>query len=666
VSLTVRAGFSLRAFVEGVESLGYTLGPSRKTASPSTSGLLSRMGICIAIAMNSMLLGVATYAGLSEGPLYHLFRWLQFGLSCASVLVGGAVFIRSAVQGLRCRVLSLDVPVALGIVLAFGSSMFSFFAVESGVVFFDTLCVFIALMLVGRFLQQRVIEQNKRRLLASDDLDTLLVRRVSAAAVETVPCRLLAIDDLLLLSPGDVLPVEGVLRSNPALFSLAWITGESEPVRFERGALVPAGASLTDRVSAEVLATEVFADSSLAGLLRSPALDDPHAPRGTWWDTFARWYVALVLVAAALACAIAWQRAHDLVEATRVVTAVLIVTCPCAFGIATPLAYEIVLSKLRRQGLFVRSSAFLDRAVSVRKVVFDKTGTLTTGSHKLLTPNGVDALDREQLEVLYNLAARSGHPKSAAVRRALEQRGLAFIPALRVVEQPGCGISLTYAGRDFRLGAPSWVASGAPADPLVDLAFGVDDRLILAMSTGEELRDGALGEVAGLVHDGFEVWIASGDRRARVVAMAKRCGISSRRALGDCSPTDKAAFIRECDHEDTLMVGDGINDSPAIAEAWCSGTPAIDRPFMAARSDFYITTPGLAPIRMGLHAAHLLRRTVRLNLAVAIAYNTITVTLAVLGKMSPLVCAIVMPLSSLSTLAVTVLSLSDRRFSWRS
>jgi Cu2+-exporting ATPase len=224
-------------------------------------------------------------------------------------------------------------------------------------------------------------------------------------------------------------------------------------------------------------------------------------------------------------------------------------------------------------------------------------------------------------------------------------------------------------GRALALGAAIAAAATPAAETFAagcasdrpDVAFGVDGRLLLDIETTEDLRSDAAHEVRALIDEGFEVAILSGDKQSRVAALASSVGIT--RAFGDNSPAQKAQFIRDVDRSDTLVIGDGINDGPAISTAFCSGTPAIDRPFLAARSDFYLVGAGLAPIRTALAASRRLHHVLRVGLTVAVAYNVVTVGLAYAGLMTPLLCAVLMPTSSLSTILAVIVSLAGD--SWR-
>ncbi len=239
VDLVVQPDFDLRAFVSSVERFGYLFGPPVKRADAASNDLLWRLGVCAAIAMNSMIFAIAMYAGLRRGPLFDLFTALNFGFGAVAVLVGGTVFFRSAWRAVRQGMLHLDLPIALGIAMAFAGSVYSYAARRSEAAYFDTLDVFITLMLLGRWLQERVVERDRAWLLASDGTDSLLARRVVQGRLEVVPCARLKRGDALLVAPGDLVPVDARLERGPATFSLDWIVGESRPRSYEQGEIVP-------------------------------------------------------------------------------------------------------------------------------------------------------------------------------------------------------------------------------------------------------------------------------------------------------------------------------------------------------------------------------------------------------------------------------------------
>jgi Cu2+-exporting ATPase len=668
VEVLVTKDFPLRAWIVEVERFGYLLGPARKSEAPRSSDLLWRLGVCAALAMNAMLFSIPVSLGLRAGAVYHVFRWLGMLLAGASVLVGGSVFIRSAWRCVRRGVLHMDVPIALGILLAYGGSLWHFTQGRDDGSFFDTVATFIALMLTGRWLQERVVERNKAMLLASDGVDSLLARRVREGRVEVVPCGDLHLGDTVLVAPGDLIPAASTLDDASASCSLDWINGESAPRAFQRGALVPAGAFNLGVSAITLTTTEDFADSVLPSLLRSTRDDSTDSARATaWWQRLTRTYVLAVLSLAAL-CFLYWAGArHDLAKALQATTALLVVTCPCAFGIATPTAYELAQSGLRRAGMFIRSASLLDRLPEVRRVVFDKTGTLTEGVLELVDPERLATLSDRDRTALYNIVVRSTHPKSVAVRRAFEASTLErlFVADRAVTETPGAGLELVAEGCTWRLGRADWAAPDAGVAS-ADLVFARDGAVVTALSTAEVLRPDARAEIGRLRASGLDVWMLSGDEASRARAMAAALGIDDDHAVGGASPDDKAAWIVAHDQRNTWMIGDGINDGPAVEKAFCSATPAADRPFMPARTDAWFVSPGLRPVRLALRVSRALAAVNRRNLAVATLYNMGTVTLSFAGLMSPILCAVIMPLTSLSIILATIASLSPQRSLWRS
>jgi len=664
VELRIAPEFPLSDWVDSVEGLGYLLGPARASNARPSDDLLLRVGICSALAANVMLFAAAVYVGLREGPIYELLNQLSYAAGALSMLVGGSVFIISALRALRRGMLHLDVPIALGIVLAFAGSTWAFFFASGHALYVDTLTVFIALMLVGRWLQQRMLERNRAQLLADDGTESLLTREVHDGIVRIVHCLGVKRGDRLLVAPGDLVPVDLVLDDDRARCSLDWIDGESRPRTFEKSSLVPAGAfNVGDRAFTGTAAMD-FAASSLVGLLgRDPASegDGPLATR--WWSRLSRYYVIGVIVLAVVSIGHWWWRANPLF-AIEVGTAVLVVTCPCAFGIAAPLAYELVLTQLRRAGVFVRVGDFLDRVRTMTRIVFDKTGTLTTGILEVVNPSVLDGLPDEFISVLYNMAARSAHPKSVAVRRALEGHRAARFAELEVEEHMGHGLSARSGGHRYRLGAPGWAASVRLDQG--DVVFSVDGAALATLRTDEQLRPGARAEIDKLEEDGYELAILSGDAPSRVRALGASLGMREDACVGGQTPAQKAAYVRAHEPARTLLVGDGLNDQVAMQAAACSGTPAVNRPFMASRCDFYFVSPGLHPVAQVLRASDVLAQVVRRILAFAIAYNLVAVSIAMAGWMKPWVAAVLMPLSSLITLAYTVMMLSRRGLPWRS
>lgn len=657
LDMGISKDFELEAFVDDVEALGYRLGPRRKRPQRESDDLLLRMGLCFALAGNATFYAAAIYLGLRSGPVYELLDELSYGAAVLSVLIGGSVFFKSAWAGLERRVLHLDVPIALGIGLAFAGSTWSRFFGDARASYVDTISVFIALMLFGRWLQQRAIERNRMQLLEDEAAEALWTRRFEDGRPRLVRCGDLREDDVLAIATGDLLPIDGEALE-AGHFSLDWIDGESEARRFEAGATVPAGAFNAESELVRVRATCDFEDSSLPALLRAATPDGDTAPTA-FWQRLSLSYVILVLLAAAGGALFHFWRAQDALGALDVATAVLVVTCPCAFGIAAPLAYELALAELRRGGLFVRSRGLLDRLVHVDRVVFDKTGTLTTGTLMLEDETPLIALDADERDALFTLASASSHPKSRVVALALEDLGAQPRRGVRAREAVGKGVEAEIDGVIHRLGSPAWTPD-IPDEGDLELLYTVGGELRAALRTTEELRPDAEAEMLALREAGYTPYILSGDTQAKVEAMASRLDVPSQHALAERRPEDKASYIRDHDPARTLFVGDGVNDALAVQAAGCSGTPTVDRPFVASRADFFYSSSGLGPVTHVLRTASDLAMTLHRVLAFAVAYNLFAVALAWAGVMRPWVAAVLMPLSSLTTLAYVAAQRSRR------
>lgn len=661
VELWVTSEFPLQEWLHAVERFGYRFGPSLKSSDSTTDSLLLRVGVSIAIALNVMVLSAALYLGLESGPLYDVFRALSYGLASLSVVIGGPVFFRSAIAGLRSRVLHLDVPISVGIVLAFAGSSWAFWTGRDSALYLDSVSVFIALMLLGRYLQERVLNANRNRLLASEGTEGLRSKRLEAGRVTTIKSSDILLGDELLIAPGDLVPVAATLHSTRALVSTDWITGESRATNLEEGASLKAGSFNAGDQSFQAIATANFESSPLQALLRPSARTEIAAHETGLVRVISSYYVAGVLLAAVGGFAAWFLATGSAVQALEVATAVLVVSCPCAFGIATPLAHELVQSRLRAKGLYVRSGDFFHKLSNVRRVVFDKTGTLTSGQLTVPMSPGLATLSSEETDMLFTLATHSSHPVSSAIQRALDPQSPTLLAPLCVTEIPGKGMECRKSGSLYRFGKARWASESGEGT-----VFSKDGVCLVNIEPHEEARNDAHSELKALGNEGYDIFLLSGDTPDRVARMADDLGIPQTRALATQSPTDKQHWLSENDRGDMLFIGDGINDSLAAQAASVSGTPALDRPFMASNCDFYLGTNQLAPIRDALHAATALTHVVRRNLAFALAYNALAISLAWAGLMRPWLAAILMPSSSILIVLATTVSLSPRSTRWKS
>jgi P-type Cu2+ transporter len=347
----------------------------------------------------------------------------------------------------------------------------------------------------------------------------------------------------------------------------------------------------------------------------------------------------------------------DTYAALQVLISVLVVSCPCAIGVAWPLNDELAASALRKHGVFLREPGLWHRIARVRKILFDKTGTLTLEHLGLRNPEVLETLGAAQRAILYRMVEGSLHPVSRCLRQYLfgiEGVANTGTPSHVVEEVAGRGLEARTDDGLWRLGRPDWAEPGADRSGEADgrdCAFTLNGTLLSAFRLAEEVREDAREEISRWRERGFEVFILSGDRREKVRAMGRRLGLPEDHGIGEMSPEDKADWIRQIDNRDTLMIGDGANDSLAFDATWCRGTPAVDKGLLEQKADFFFLGKGLGGIRSLFETAGRRRRTLRRVFTFTVFYNVMTLSLCLAGKMNPLLAAVLMPLSSLISVA---------------
>jgi P-type Cu2+ transporter len=662
VSLSVDPrSFDYQQFSDQIQAFGYRMGPPQKTESRASSALLWRLGVSAALSMNVMLIAVAFYFGLSPGDsLYSLFLYTAFALTTLNVVIGGWPFLSSAFALLRLRALHLDLPIAIGIVTTYAGSTFAIFWGDPDATYLDSLSIFTTLMLAGRFLQTRTLENNRRTLLQEQDRGELKVTRYrpGRAGTESVAVSALREADTLLIAPGEIVPVDGLVAfPERTAVNLAWVTGESDLLTLGAGHLVRSGALNADTVNMEVVTQQLWSNSELCALLRSPPLIDAEQAQAPWLTRILRWYVPTLLGLAAATFA-TWFFLEGVQVAMEVATAVLVVTCPCAFGIAGPLARELALTQLRTRGVFVRSSRFFARICQITRVVFDKTGTLTLGRLSLEAPEQLDDLTPNTLQVLDSLVTRSAHPVSRAIKDALCRRAGPHTstprvePATRVIEHSGEGLEWVGPEGNWRLGRAPFALDQDTTEP--DTVLSLNGQMQATFQVRHTPRGDLRYVFSELQTKGFQLAVISGDAQQKVDELLNQASVQPAVALGDMSPADKAAWLASHDEDLALMVGDGLNDVLAFERAGLSATPALDRPGLPGRADFYFLGESLEAILAALHWGRRADRAAKRALTLALLYNAIVLVSAAFGGITPLLAALLMPTSSLVIIADTL------------
>lgn len=635
------AAFDPVAFARDLQAFGYLVGPPHEGGErKQASGLERRMGVCGAFAMNAMAFSLPAYFGMP--PEFAFAGWFDMIAAVSAtlaMLVGGSYFIEKAWRSLGAGALHIDTPIALGIIAAYAGSMGGWVAGVQGLKYFDFVAIFIFLMLVGRWAQQAAVERNRRKLMR----DTSIPETVTVVDAERPQAlSVLKPGTRFIIKPAQSIPVACRLLSPQASVSLEWINGESESQRREEGQMLPSGALNIGLKPLEAEALESWQDSTLRKLLEARR---PGEFRDRSLERLLRWYLAVVVVVG-FGGAVWWlAQGSSLAEALQVMISIFVVSCPCALGVAVPLAEELAASRAEKLGVFVRTLALWKRLLRVRRAVFDKTGTLTLENPVLDNGDALKSLDPTALKALRTLVTGNLHPVSRSLFDAVGPGGL--LSGQEVHEIIGHGLEFQdEAGVRWSLGR------GEGADALLSR----DGAVLAGFRFHDQLRAESVDEVNALRRQGVAVHVLSGDREIKVAGIAAQLGLDYQHWEGAMTPEQKAEWVREHDHDDTLYIGDGANDSLAFDAALCAGSPVTGRSFLEQKADFFFLGHSLRFVSGLIHVARIHRRATRRVFAFSVTYNLATVIAGLMGHLSPLAAAILMPLSSVVTLSLVALT----------
>ena len=661
----------LSAAARFLDAVGYPCHPYRGVdaadlARREERSLLIRTAVAGAVAGNVMLLAFALYGGAFEGPeraYGALFRWASLGLSLPSVLWCASVFYRGAWGSLRARRLHMDVPIAVGILTGFAWGTFNTLR-GAGEVYFDSVTALIFLLLVGRMVQRRQQRSATRATELLLSLTPATARLVDGGETREVPIEALGPGALVEVLAGGSVPADGVVVQGSSTVDRSLLTGESRPEPVAPCGIVHAGTvNLASRLLVEVTATgEATRVGQLMQLVEEGA--GRRAPVVQAADRISAWFVGAVLVLAA-GTAILWL-VLDPERAVGNAVALLIVSCPCALGLATPLAVAAAVGSAARRGILIKGGDALEQLARPGRLVLDKTGTLTEGRYTL-----VRWLGDESIRPLVAAAeAVSAHPAARALSSSLARTG-----PVEVVEHTGRGVTGTVAGRRVAIGSPRFVAAeiGAPegiwrdrvetvvSEGLTPIAVAVDGAFAAVAGLGDPLRADTPQALAALAERGFEICVISGDHPDAVAAAARGAGLDPARAAGGMTPEAKLDFVEQAGTRGpVVMVGDGVNDAAALAHATVGIGVHGGAEAALAAADVWLGRPGLAPLVELVDGARRTLAVIHRNLGLSLVYNGIAVSCAVAGLMSPLLAAVLMPLSSMT---VVVSSYRARTFS---
>jgi Cu2+-exporting ATPase len=633
-----------RDLVGELERIGFEAEPRKGALARSPSAarpLLAPLAVATFACMNVMLLSVSIWSG-AEGTTRSLFHWLSAAIAIPAIAYSGLPFFRSAWAALRRGRTNMDVPISLGILIATALSYYETLT-NGHDAWFDGALMLIAFLLAGRVLDAMMRDK------ARAGVDALVSHAPQGAMVVAADgaLRWVKAEDLrpgmlMRVAAGERLAADGEIVQGMSRFDQALLTGESAPVAIAEGGRVLAGTLNLD-APVDVTVSAAGAGTTLAEIARlmeAAAQDRSKYVRIA--DRAARLYAPAVHTLAALTFA-GWMIAGaGWYQALVIAVAVLIITCPCALGLAVPVAQVVASGALMRAGIMVKDGSALERMAKIDRALLDKTGTLTLGK-PVPDPAVLAQLPPDGAAVALALASHSRHPISKALSASLAAQGIKAVAIEEVRENPGEGVQARWNGVRVALRRPEG-ASGIAA------ALDIEGRPAWLIPFGDSLRPDAAEALGQLGRLGVEASIISGDRAASVALVARETGLF---AQADARPRDKQELIERLQHagRTVLMVGDGLNDGPALARADASIAPGSASDVGLQAADLVFVQDSLLALPRSIRTARATMRVVRQNFALAIGYNALAVPLAMAGKVTPMVAAIAMSTSSLIVVA---------------
>jgi Cu2+-exporting ATPase len=600
-----------------------------------------RLAVAGFAAMNVMLLSISVWSG-AEAATRDMFHWISAAITLPAIAFSGVPFYRNAWTALRQGRLNMDVPITLAIILAVLTSLWET-SLSGEHAYFDAALALTFFLLAGRYLDHRTRAIARS---AAEELTALEVpraTRVRQGVEEVVNVAELAVGDLILVRPGGRMPVDGEIVSGTSELDRSLLTGETLPVFAGEGQAVSAGeVNLTGPLT--IRASAVGAETSLHRMADLVAIAESGRSRYTSLaDRAAKLYAPGVHILSGLSFLGWYLYTWDMRTALNIAAAVLIITCPCALGLAVPAVTTAASGRLFRRGMLIKHETALERLAQVDTVVFDKTGTLTTGTPHL---TNLDTLPRAAVEMALALAQGSSHPLAQAITQSARAAGFAAAEVRDVTEVPGYGTKGMIAGEEVRLGRASWTGAEGLSQTATYLKIGAAAPLALTFT--DALRPGAEEAVAALVAQGKRVILISGDTTPAVAALAQRLGIAQ--WMAEALPADKAARVEALRDAGAhvLMVGDGLNDTAALTAAHVSISPASALDAARVASDIVLLGNDLSPIGAACETARSATRRITENFRIASVYNIVAVPLAVAGLATPLIAALAMSLSSIT------------------
>lgn len=621
---------------------------------------LIRTAIAGAAAGNIMLLAISVYGG-ATGSMAESFEWISFGICLPVATYCAWPFYRSAWSAVRTRQLSIDIPIALGLAIAFLASIGSLLG-GGKLVYFDTVAALVFLLLASRYVLRKTQQQASRASRLVHFLVPSWVRRKVGDTFEEVRVDDLKVGDQVMVFAGECMPVDGIVCSGVSTVNSALITGEARHELAQPGTFVYAG-TLNQQAPLQIEVKEAAAATRLGRMIQSMEESlTRKAPIVAFTDLISKKFiiVSLLLVFVAFFVGLSVSRSEALSRAL----AMAIVACPCAFAFATPLAFSTVMGRCARNGVLIKGADVLEKLAHVERVVLDKTGTLTTGEFQVKSwPER--CLTADILSVVYALESRSAHPLARAICKFLINRKMVSPIALGVSdfeERIGSGVSGCVAGVQYRLGKKYESESVTGSEKGTRVVIEREGAILGEVILADGLRDDSLLAIRALKKLGLRVGILSGDHTTAVQGAATALGIPLEEAVAEATPESKSAYIKK--FKNTLMVGDGANDAVALASSYVGVAVHSGMEISMRAADVYQCNAGVMPVVQLITVARETLKVVHRGFAFSLLYNAIGAWAAITGHVNPLFAAVLMPASALTVFTSAIYGTPKLRKAW--
>jgi P-type Cu2+ transporter len=638
--------------------------------------LLYRMAFAAFGMMNLLWISIALYAGANEGEFRAMFQWIGFALATPVLLYSGYPFYKGAWSGLKNFHLGMDLPIAIGASITYLYSVYiTVTGSLGGEVYYDTVVNFLFVILVGRYLEA----MSKRQAVAATqrlfDLQPRVATLMQEDREKVVPIRAVNLGDIVLVKPGERIPVDGTVVEGSGGVDESMLTGESQAVTKGVGDTVAAG-TINNHGALQIEVRGSLKNTALGRIISLvEEAQASKAPIQCLADQIVPWFVAVTL---ALATLTFFYWVNSSVEvALLAATSVLIITCPCAFGLATPMSIAVASGLGAKYGILVKNGEVLETLSSINHVIFDKTGTLTEGGISVVGihtetaywSEGAESCPSEIAELMSRLGAMerfAEHPSAQAIIDWLAQQDLDHhgFKAESFQYRPGQGVTALVAGEQLLAGNASLMAAheisttahfdrlSAELDArgVGSLHIAADGRQVALIAIEDRIRSDAYDLIVALKQEGLKLTLLTGDRRQAAEAIAQRLG--GLEVIAQVLPEEKDRVVKSLQEqgERVAMVGDGVNDAPALVRADVGIAMGSGTDVSIASADIVLMSSELEKVRLAIGLSRRTLRTIRQNIGISITYNLIMVPLAMAAIVTPLVAAVSMPLSSLAVI----------------